>query len=436
MNTLDTLQAFLDEAWDATVSLGFDPYPVEFYLVPSEAIYEISSYGIVNHWRHWTYGRDYWLQKERLESGYGRLYEMVINSNPAIAYLLDTNTVAAQKLVIPHVFFHSHVFKHNYLLNRVRTDMPIALSAMTELMDKYAMEYGGDKVEELLDAAMSISAQVDDVKHKSKSAVVERSEYADLLGDVINKKRRSYKDVRKERFDLPTTDLLGFIANNAPFLEEWECNVLKMVRDEALYFRPQMYTKILNEGAATFGHEKLLGELSFSDGELIEAIRMHAGVAANNGVNFNPYWFGWTLLKYIEKTHGLEKVLDVIETESDASLIRNWVNEEFVRENNLFTFTLRKTKEPSYSKSVTIVEGVVESTEWEVVRDHLANAVAIRPPVIIVEEVKRDYTLILQHEADGTMLKHDWAQQVLNYIKRLWGADVQLVDCGRVLRAI
>ncbi len=420
---IEEMQTYIDKTWDMVHEMGIDPYPVEFYVVPAEALYEMSAYGISNHWHHWSYGRDYWVQRDRLEKGYGRLYEMVINSNPSIAYLLESNTVASQKLVVPHVYGHCHVFKNNYLLNAVRSDMPLGLAGMSDVMSGYEETYGIDRVEGLLDAAMSISAQVDDTVKKSKDNKKSSDPYRDLFDKSEPlQKEYSYSEERKKRFDLPTVDLLGFVANNAPFLDEWERNVLKMVRDEALYFRPQRYTKILNEGFATYVHAKFLEMGVMSGGELIEASKVHANVVSNDGLNFNPYWFGWKLLKYIEETRGHETVVDVVGTESDSSLIRNWVDEEFVRKHHLYTYNWE------IERGEELADAVVSHTDWEYIRDELANSVGRRPPVISVVEVKRDYTLVLEHERVGKGLDKKWAQLVLKNIKRLWGADIILHD--------
>ena len=161
-----------------------------------------------------------------------------------------------------------------------------------------------------------------------------------------------------------------------------------MVRDEALYFRPQRYTKILNEGFATYVHAKFLEMGVMSGGELIEASKVHANVG----------------------------------TESDSSLIRNWVDEEFVRKHHLYTYNWE------IERGEELADAVVSHTDWEYIRDELANSVGRRPPVISVVEVKRDYTLVLEHERVGKGLDKKWAQLVLKNIKRLWGADIILHD--------
>ncbi|MCY0886813.1 MAG: SpoVR family protein, partial [Firmicutes bacterium] len=278
LDNVESLQGFLDRAWEEAETLGLRPHPVEFEVVPSTAIFELASYGMPGHWSHWTYGRDYWQFKQRMESGHGRLYEMVVNTNPAHAYLLDSNTVAAQKLVVAHVLGHSDVFANHERFRDTPKDMDRSMAAARERFAEYEAEYGADRLERLLDAALSLSAQVAPDRPAEGAAPAgagAHDRYRDLFGDG-DSPHPAHR--RRAPYPLPTYDVLGFLARHSPVLEEWERDVLEAVRREALYFEPQRVTKLVNEGYATLVHNTLLSRLPIGDDEALEAARVHAQV--------------------------------------------------------------------------------------------------------------------------------------------------------------
>lgn len=418
MSQEEELDARIDDIWSKVQALGADPFPVEFFLVPDEALYEIAAYGTVNHWNHWSYGRDYWLTKERLERGHGRLYEVVLNANPALAYLLRSNEFAQNLLVIAHVAGHSHFFKHNAYFASTRRDMPTWFGLMAQRMRGYEDNYGFERVEKTLDYAMSIREQW------AEPVEEDTAEFVPLPYAELFRKPEKVKKLPIRPWKLPTADLLGFIAEYAPFLEEWQRDIVRAVRSESKYFDPQRKTKILNEGFATWVHHYLMDDLVTNLHDGIVMGLLHANVVAKDLTAFNPYWFGWKLLMCIERDQGRDAVLDLVQYESDSSFVRNWLTKAYVEELELFIYTWEESKK-AQSDQGTVEDAVHQIRDWQYIRDELANSLSITPPVIWIENVRDNYHMELRYR-DVQALDTDWAQATLHAIHGLWGAPVSL----------
>src|SRR6185312_4424851 len=213
-------------------------------------------------------------------------------------------------------------------------------------------------------------------------------------------------------------------------LKDWERDVIGSVRQEALYFQPQGQTKVLNEGWAVFWHTRILRELDLSDAEYAAYAELNAGVLASSRMQLNPYFLGVKLLEDIERRwdkeegKGRAKVFEARETESDVSLIRNYLTKELVEELDLYIYALRAT------------QWVVVAKDWENVREHLINEVSERGrPTIIA--VSHDYggrrELPLRHLFRGVELDVGRAEKTLTQLHHLWRRPVHLetVQAGR-----
>lgn len=426
MSLQSTLEAFLDPLWTAAVDLGLDPIPVEFEIVPSHAIYEVAAYGMPGHFSHWTYGRDYWRMKQRMDSGYGRLYELVIDTDPAIAFLLESNTVAAQKLVMAHVLGHADIFKNHLLVRGGPKQFHHTLAAARERFAEYAQAYGTDTVEKVLDHALSLEDQVASETSRSEtgSATSRRPPYEDLFDSFtpLPGPRRA------PRYQLPTADLLGFVANHSPVLEEWERDICQVVRLEGLYQEPKRQIKILHEGWATYCHQILLPNLPLSAGEQIEAARIHSAVAQPDPLRLNPYWFGWQLARIMVEDFGFVRARQIWCEETDASLVRNYLDSERIRRLELYRYEWAPGEVRTTSGNLATWDAIRRETEMEDLRTALANALAARPPVIEVVAVHNDGRLELQHVPDGMELDPQWARLTLQAVADLWGTSVTLHD--------
>jgi stage V sporulation protein R len=420
---LEALNQFVDQAWETAHRLGLKPVDVEFEIVPATAIFELASYGVPGHWHHWTYGREYWLIKQRMEEGAGRLYELVVNTDPARAYLLESNSIAAQKLVIAHVLGHADLFRnHEWFLNTPK-DMDRSMAAAQERFDEYAAAVGTDRLETCLDRALSLRDQVAEDPPLPEGPDRPADPYADLF------RSREAGPVRRRtapRYRLPTGDVLGFLARHSPVLEDWERDVLETVRREAIYFAPQRVTKLVHEGYATWVHRRLLDDLALSQAEALEATRIHAQVVAPHPLTVNPYRLGFQLLDYLAERHGFGGMRAIALQETDASLVRNWLDADAVRYCQLFRYEWKAAEHVAAGHRAPTWDAVVQDAEVERLRTLLANRLAYRGPEILVTGVDGAGRLILRHVPDEWLLDEAWARATLQNVATLWGAPAVL----------
>lgn len=451
-------------------SMGLDYYPVHFELVPAQVMYTFGAYGMPRRFSHWSFGKAYHRMKTEYDFNLSRIYELVINSNPAYAFLLEGNTLLQNLVVAAHVFAHVDFFKHNCRFQRTARDMVELMAVHAERIRAYEFAYGKEAVEALLDAALAIQDQVDPYTDPWARDPGQRQEqgqassqdardrtasdpYADLWaldrwapGQAETEERQPKnpdpKETSSRRFpSRPVKDLVRFVAEESKVLEPWQRDVLLMVRQEMLYFWPQMETKIMNEGWASYFHARIMRELDLTDAEALEFARMHAGVIQPSPYHINPYLLGMKIFESIEKRwddptpeererwgrepgQGRAKIFEVRETETDISFLRNYLTKDLVEELDLYLYAQ--------------VDGRWEVVEkdWERVRDHLVRRLThCGIPYIVVED--GDYRgrgeLLLRHQHEGLDLDRRHALKTLEYLHRLWGKPVHLatIEKGR-----
>lgn len=421
MPLVEELTAFANALEPVAAQWGLDGSAIDWRLVSSDRMYELAAYALPGSPAHWTHGRNYWDMKQEQSKGHGRLYEIVFSGRPATAYLLEGNTVAAQKLVMAHVIGHVDLNRSHELLGGARPDLMASFQRAQERSRAYTQQYGAQAVEDLLDRALTIQMQVAEEAPTRTSGVMEGDEtYADLF-----KRRALVPRARPPRYALPSTDLLGFIARHSPVLEEWERDLCEVVRQEGLYFRRLSQVKILHEGYAAYANQHLLLEpdLPLTSGEQIESARLFASVAAPWPTGLNPYWFGWRLLEWLVQERGWSAAQAIWRTETDASVVRNYCTADALRWLEVYRYTW---EDGVYDGAWEAKRAALES--WEVLRDALANALAQGPPVIRVEAVLSSGLLMLKHDPDGTILQRNWARKTCEAISDLWGAPIVLQD--------
>ena len=211
-----------------------------------------------------------------------------------------------------------------------------------------------------------------------------------------------------------------FLDHGGKKFKDWQLDVLEIVKEDSLYFMPQMQTKILNEGWASFWHFKILHELNLPDELHLPFLKMHNAVVRPHIGGVNPYHVGFYIFQKIEKEFGLEKCFEVRALHDDVSAIRLFLNEEDFRELNFFSYTNHKDGSASVSE-------VADTDDWKVVRDDLIKRTGINSiPHIYVDSISKDGTLILKHEHDGRDLDLDYADNVMRHVKNIWCDDVKL----------
>src|SRR5215471_3980063 len=234
-NEIERLRDAIDHAWNEALKFGLDPFPTHFELVPAAIMYEFASYSLPGRFSHWTHGKAYHRQKMQYDFGLSKIYEMVVNTNPSYAFLMEMNDLLQNTFVAAHVFGHTDFFKNNAYFQHTSRRMIDKVSIHAERIAKYEFDHGKTEVERFLDAVLSIQEHVDynlfirDEPDEKEEKPVTRvsSEYDDLWGlEIKAKKAEEERDMRPgkpPRFpEKPEKDILLFLIRHAPHLEPWQ----------------------------------------------------------------------------------------------------------------------------------------------------------------------------------------------------------------------
>jgi stage V sporulation protein R len=300
---------------------GLDCFETIFEMVDHEQINSLAAYGgFPVRYPHWRFGMDY----DQLSKGYSwglqKIYEMVINTDPSYAYLMRSNSTTDQKTVMAHVYGHVDFFKNNYWFSKTNRKMLDTMANHAVRIRDHMDRYGQDTVETFIDHCLSIENLIDPflpfVGPKKREAEGEEKtaepgrlktdrQYMDKFinpPEFMESQRKKIEDQTKKSKKNPSEpakDILMFLLENAP-LEDWQHDVLTIIRDEAYYFVPQMQTKIMNEGWASYWHSRIMTEKALKDSEIIDFCDQHAGTMAMSPGRINPYKIGIELYRDIE----------------------------------------------------------------------------------------------------------------------------------------
>ena len=423
-------------------SLGLDYHPVDFELVPNNFMNEVAIYGLPIRMPHWSFGVRYIHQLIRQSMGHSRIFEVMFPGNPCHGYLVNSNTLAENTLVTAHVLGHADFAKNNHLFARFAelsgTNIVEHAASQAHRIEDAVRLRGQARVESLLDAALALEPHVDVNQELHRSLYPRYAEPNDGSGrgDAFSQRFRNLPGEKgkaepsRERRPAPIPphlelDLLWFIANYGPELEDWERDVFLAVRHESFYFYPVFACNIMNEGWATYWHARLLREADFLPEDLyLDAVTCHSNVvrpfAAEQQASLaiNPYHLGFTMWERIVERLGLDRAREIRRDEDDFGFIRNHLDAELTRELNLFVYEVRSD------------DGVrIESRDVNKVREAiLAPKFNYGAPRIGVGEMKDDgsLTLVLDHVADGRGLDLERASRVLQYVHRVWRRPVSL----------
>jgi stage V sporulation protein R len=438
-----------ERIWEIAHEFGLDPFPVNFELVPATIMYEFGSYGLPGRFSHWTRGKSYYRMKTEYDYGLSKIYELVVNTNPSYAFLMEQNSVLQNKLVIAHVLGHSDFFKNNVYFRHTPPNMIDKVSVNADRIRKYEYEHGRLEVERFLDAVLAIEEHIDpnvhikrrqqqDERGKGASANGKReSPYDDLLklderppaGDADEPVPAATKAEPPE----PEKDILLFLAEHASSLQDWQRDILLIVREEMLYFVPQMQTKTMNEGWASLWHARILRELELTDAEYTEFAQLHSSVLSPNRMRVNPYHLGFKMFEDIERRwnhpteeqlrqgmqpdRGRAKIFQVREDENDVSFLRNYLTKELVQELDLYLY--KKVGD----------EWVIVDKDWEHVRDAMvANMTNFGYPYLTANDadLNQNSELLLRHAFEGQEIDLPYAEKTLEYVHLIWGRPVHL----------
>ena len=453
------LNKWLEIIWDQAQEFGLDPYPTHFEVAPQHVIYELGAYGLPARFSHWTFGRDYHRQKTSYEYGMSKIYEIVFNTDPCQAFLVEDNSMLSHKFVAAHVLGHCHFFKHNTYFAHTNRRMVEQMRLHAERIRAYEQEFGWREVEDFLDTVMTIEEHFDPTAPKLKRKTAEQHEEDRLSAGRPS--QTDYDDIwnvsgyadrprpRDRKFpEEPEKDLLRFLIEYGAKLTDWQRDILQIIHDEMLYFLPQMRTKIMNEGFASYWHEKILESVDLTSEEHWEFRRLHSSVLSPSGskMQINPYYVGFQILKDIERRwdgkievgdeeetdwmgrpiarptgEGRAKIFQVCEEDNDVTFLRKYLTEPLVKKLDLYTYKLEE------------VDGeelwVVQDTDWRKVRDSIVDSMTnFGQPILTVEDgdYKRRGELYLKHAFDGKALDPDYTERVLRNIQKLWSRPVHL----------
>ena len=451
---IKNLETAVEQIWEVARGFGLDPYPTNFEIVPASVMYEVGSYALPGRYSHWTFGKAYHRMKTMYDFGLSKIYEVVINTNPAYGFLLETNSPIQNKLVIAHVLGHVDFFKTNIYFSKTNRRMVESVSTHAQRMMEYEFKFGRKNVERFLDAVLAIEEHIDPYffikREVSPAEEKRRSElrpkdgpYDDLwlldkAGQAAGKENENESDRNEEslpRERLPEKDLLFYIMKHSPVLAAWQRDAIAMVHEEMEYFVPQMQTKIMNEGWASIWHARIMRELDLTDNDHIEFANLHSSVVSPHKGQLNPYYLGYKIYEDIERrwnepsedeskkfarkgNEGREKIFEVRELENDVSFLRNYLTEDLCEELDLFVYELVE------EEAWTITE-----KRWEKVRDQLvSNMTNFGFPYLEVAD--GDYNgnreLYLKHRFEGTELDMRYARKALEHVHTLWGRPVHL----------
>ncbi len=425
MNDKKQLAKAIDDITEIAKGFGLDFYPMRYEICPPEIIYTFGAYGMPTRYSHWSFGKQFHRMKIQYDLGLSKIYELVINSNPCYAFLLNSNSLIQNKLIIAHVLAHCDFFKNNARFAYTNRNMVESMAATKERIQEYEKLHGESEVEAFIDAVLAIQEHVDPNSHRLKPLAKEeeispgKSEYDDLWN--LDTKKKYTKDlVKKVKKQKSEKDILLFLEEYSPELEDWQRDILTMMREEMLYFWPQLETKIMNEGWATFWHQRILRELDLNAEESLEFAKLHANVVQPSKTSINPYYLGVKLFEDIEnrfedEKEGREKLFEIREIESDISFLRNYLTKDFVEREDLYLF---QKKDDKY----TIVDN-----EWKQVREQLIQSRMNGGfPYITVEDGDYNKTgaLFLKHQYEGIELDLPYLEKTLPYFYKLWGKQV------------
>lgn len=458
---------------------GLDYFPQIFEMCDYDTISILAAQeGFPIRYPHWRFGMQY----DQLSKGYAyglqKIYEMVINTDPCYAYLLQVNNWLDQKLVMAHVYGHNDFFKNNMWFKNTNRKMMDVMANHGTKIRRYMEKYGTDRVENFIDRVLSLENLLDvnnlyetqDVlrsraeKEQMAKSEDEKGGYlnddrSDALKSFMRSKERSERQqdsqilservedftIREENHYKGEKDILRFLIEHAP-IEEWEADIVGCLREEAYYFLPQRMTKIMNEGWASYWHSTIMTKRALNASEIIEFADKHAGVMAMSRQNINPYKVGIELYRDIEyrwdtgrfgkdynecenlhdkenwdKKLGLgrEKIFEIRKSHNDISFIDEFLTPEFCNRQKLFTY--------KYNPRTSRME--VDTRDFLAIKQKLLTQLTnFGSPLIAVEDANymNRKELLLKHVHYGVDLDVQYAEQTMRNLFALWKRPVNL----------
>jgi stage V sporulation protein R len=452
--------------------LKLNVYPNSIEIIGSDQMLELySSVGLPVNYSHWSFGKHFLRDEFSYRKGQsGLAYEIVINSQPVISYLMEENNMLMQTLVIAHAAFgHNAVFANNYLFKQW-TNAEGILDYMLyarDFIEKCEMKYGTQAVEELLDSCHALMTHGVDKYKRPPAPSKEEQQQKQKEIELANERSKNdlwrtvpeseNKEEKEEDIYLrePQENILYFLEKNSPILESWQREIVRIIRKIAQYFYPQRMTQTVNEGFATFTHYYIMTRLMekglLTDGQYLEFLHNHTNVVTQREFDnkyysgFNPYWLGFNMFMDIKRmcqnptkedeqwfpdlvgTDWVSSVKDAMMNYRDESFIRQFLSPKMIRENRLFVIDDNET-----DKNFNIIN-IHNESGYRDIRRFLAdskNTVNGVPDIAVIDaNMKGDRSLTLAHMSyDGMKLNEANAKEVLKHVNTLWGYPVEMIS--------
>ncbi|GGP19289.1 SpoVR family protein [Silvimonas iriomotensis] len=468
--TFELIETYYREISRIAKDFGLDTYPNQLEIISAEQMMDAyASVGMPVMYNHWSFGKQFLSTHKHYQRGMmGLAYEIVINSNPCIAYLMEENTMTMQALVIAHASFgHNSFFKGNYLF-RTWTEADAIIDYLV-FAKRYIAEcearHGEEKVEELLDSCHALmNYGVDRYKRPQKLSLekelarqAEREQYqqsqVNEIWRTLPRRFEEEQTVAPRRFpEEPQENLLYFIEKFAPLLEPWQREIVRIIRKIAQYFYPQRQTQVMNEGWATFWHYTLMNQLYeeglITDSAMFEFLHSHTNVVMQPGVDspyfngINPYALGFAMYRDIQRIcqnpteedkrwfpdmagSDWRKTLDfAMRNFKDESFVAQYLSPKLIRDFRFFSIL-------DDDENATLkVAAIHDDAGYAEIRTQLASQynLAYREPNIQVYDVntRGDRSLTLRHYQYQRRPLANSVHEVLKHIARLWGFSVKL----------
>ncbi len=455
-----------------------DFYETIFERLDIDQINQVAAYGgFPQRYPHWRFGMAYEKLQRQHRYGLGKIYEMVINNDPCYAYLLNDNALVDQKTVMAHVYGHSDFFKNNIWFSKTNRRMMDEMANHATRVRRYINREGLEQVESFIDTCLSIENLIDPhsvfVMRKppggskpvdsSQSNEPTRYPAKTYMDRYINPPEKLAKE-RQDRLDAapggtnpasPVRDVLLFILENAP-LQDWQADILAMIREEAYYFAPQGQTKIMNEGWASYWHSTIMTSYCLRDHELVMYCDHHSGTLATSPGRLNPYKLGIELLRDIERRwntgrHGIEydrcedmeqrrkwqtmdpptgrvvgrgspgreKIFEVRATHNDVTFIDAFLTPEFVDDQKLYHYRY----DPNTGRMVVV------NRDFNKIKQQMLYMLTNhgQPYIYVLDGNYRNRgELYLGHRHNGIDLQIKFAVETLKNLHALWGRPVHI----------
>lgn len=467
--SFELLQQYQDEIDRVAKHYGLDVYPNQIEVITAEQMMDAyASVGMPINYTHWSYGKKFISTDQNYRRGHmGLAYEIVINSDPCISYLMEENTITMQALVMAHACYgHNSFFKNNYLF-KTWTDassiidyLVFAKNFVTYCEDKYGIA----EVENILDSCHALSNYgVDRYKRPQKISIQEEKERqlerAKYLQSQVNELWRTLPEhhiesqPKEKRFpEEPQENLLYFIEKSAPLLEPWQRELVRIVRKISQYFYPQKQTQVMNEGWACFWHYHILNHLydegKVTDRFMLEFLTSHTGVIMQPEYNspyysgINPYALGFNMFMDIKRVctdptdedrewlpeiagkDWLETVHFAMQNFKDESFISQFLSPKVMRDFKLFAI------EDDEKQNHLTVSAIHNESGYREIREKLSaqyNLSNLEPNIQVFNaDIRGDRSLTLRYiPQDGIPLGKS-TKEVMKHLYRLWGFPVNL----------